>query len=412
VSRHPWGVTRIKRLYEDPPGLVPAAYLPGGDLAAALAAAGGWAAKVKVCGSFAARLRLAPLSVLCVVGIGLVLDHLVSPQARDQIVLANSTNVHNLEHHQIWTLVTSALLPDEPVHLAAMVRLLLLMSVAELLWGWRRLLEVFFLGNAVASCLVYALLRAGVHEKLFNGAVTLARDVGTSYGAHAVSGAIVFCLPVRARRLFVPLALLAVVVPLIGQRTFTDLGHLLSTLIGFVTGWQMRRRPLAGRVRRPAVLRTDRPLAYCFDTVAAARDALTAALHVQEQHRIHLHDATIAWSDQSMRVHVRETRDMDGLDGAIAGGCWGVVAGTLLGLPLAGLVVGAVLTAIAARLHDSGLRDTAVEQAVQAAPPGTAVLLLLADPADQPLLTATLSGTAGAPLAEPRNLLSSANEIS
>ncbi len=142
-----------------------------------------------------------------------------------------------------------------------MVQLLLLMSIAELLWGWRRLLEVFFLGNAVASCLVYALLRAGLHDNWFNGAVTLDRDVGTSYGAHAVGGAIVFCLPVGPRRLLVPLALLAVVGPLIGQRTFTDVGHLLSTLVGFLAGWQLRRRALAGRVRTPAVMRTQRMLA-------------------------------------------------------------------------------------------------------------------------------------------------------
>jgi hypothetical protein len=126
-------------------------------------------------------------------------------------------------------LVTSAFFLDRQVHVGAMVQLLLLMSIAELLWGWRRLLEVFFLGNAVASCLVYALLRAGLHDNWFNGAVTLDRDVGTSYGAHAVGGAIVFCLPVGPRRLLVPLALLAVVGPLIGQHTFTDVGHLLST---------------------------------------------------------------------------------------------------------------------------------------------------------------------------------------
>src|SRR5262249_61934703 len=164
-----------------------------------LRAAPGWAAKAGVCLTFTTRLRLAPLYVLCVVGAGLVLGPPVSPQMRDQIILANSTNVHNLEHHQIWTLATSAFLVDEQVHLVATVQLLLLLSVAELLWGWRRLLEVFFLGNAVASCLVYALLRAGVHGAWLDGAVTMARDVGTSYAAHAVGGAIVFCLPVRPR---------------------------------------------------------------------------------------------------------------------------------------------------------------------------------------------------------------------
>jgi uncharacterized membrane protein len=390
------GMTRTKRLPEEPPGLVPAFYLPGGDLAAALRGALGWTAKAKVCLSFVARLRLAPLYVLTVVVIGVVLDHTVSAQTRTHLVLANSTNVVNLQHHKIWTLVTSAFLVDEQVDVGAMIQLLLLTAVAELLWGWRRLLEVFFLTHAVASCLVYAMLRAGVHHNWFNGAITMASDVGTSYGAHAVSGAIAVSLPVRARRVLVPLALLAVVLPLMREHSFTDVGHLLSTLIGFLTGWQMRRRPLVGRVRRPAVLRTGRPLAYSFDSVADAWAALTAALHLQEHHEVHLDDATVAWSDQAHRIHIRQTRDMGVLDGLLAGGSWGVVLGTFIGRPLAGLVAGGVLVAVVARLHDAGLPDTTVERIAHAVPPGKAVLLLLANPADQPLLTTTLSHIGGA----------------
>jgi hypothetical protein len=277
-----------------------------------------------------ARLRLAPLYVLAVVIIGVVLDHAVGAQTRTEIVLANSTNVVNLQHHRIWTLVTSAFVVDEQVQAGPVIQLLLLMAVAELLWGWRRLLEVFFLTNAVASCLVYALLRVGLRHNWLNGAVMMASDVGTSYGAHAVSGAIAISLPARARRILVPLALLTVVVPLIGQRSFTDVGHLLSTLIGFLAGWQIRRRPLAGHLHRPALLRTDRSLAYAFDSIARGRRAPTAALH----------------------------RHLATLDGVLAGGCWGVVLGTFIGRPLAGLVAGAAGVVVAAHLYGgSGWRE-------------------------------------------------------
>jgi uncharacterized membrane protein len=388
----------MTRLYEDPPGLVSAAYLPGGDLATALRAAKGWAAKARVCLTFAARLRLAPLYVLVVVAFGSVLDYGVSSQVRDRMILANSTNVVNLEHGRIWTLVTSAFLVDEQIQVLAVLQLLCLMALAELLWGWRRLLVVFFAGNVVASCLVYALLRTGVRNNWFPGAVVVASDVGTSYGAHAVSGAIALSLPVRARRFVVPLALLVVIVPLLGERTFTDIGHLLSTLIGFLAGFQIRRRPLTGRLRRPAVLRIDQILGYSFDSVAAARAALTAALHLQEHRRVYLKDATVAWPDQTHRVHVRETRDMDGLDGALVGGCWGVVAGTLVGFPLAGLIVGAVAVGVVAHLHDAGLTDVLIRRAVHAIAPGGAVLLLLTDAADHLPLTTELARLGGVPL--------------
>jgi uncharacterized membrane protein len=117
-----------------------------------------------------ARLRFAPLYVSIVVTVAVVLDRAVGTDARAALVLANSTNVANLEHYRLWTLVTSAFLTDGPPRAGATVQLLLLAAVAELMWGWRRLLAVFFLTNAVASSLVYGLLRVGVRRHWFDAA--------------------------------------------------------------------------------------------------------------------------------------------------------------------------------------------------------------------------------------------------
>jgi uncharacterized membrane protein len=371
------GVRRAKRLYEDPPGLVPASYLPGGDFAAALRAVTGWRGRTRVALSFLPRLRVAPLYALAVFLSSAVLHYGFGDRIRDRMVLASSTNVTNLQNHRVWTLIASAFVLEDQIEIPSLVLVLLVMAVAELLWGWRRLIVVFLTGHVLASCLVYALLRIGVHNNAVPGAVLVAADVGTSYGLLAVSGAIAITLPVRARRIAVPLALLAVVVPLLVDRTFTDLGHLLATLIGFLAGLAMRRRPLAGRLRMPAVLRTDRILTYSYGSVAAANAALTAALRLQEHHDLRLDDATVAWPDQTHRIHVRQTRDLDALDGALAGGAWGLVIGTVIGVPLLAMIIGALVTAIAAHLHDSGLTDAVVESAVRSAPPGSAVLLLL-----------------------------------
>jgi uncharacterized membrane protein len=367
----------VKRLYEDPPGLVPASYLPGGDFAAAVASANGWAAKTRVVLSFLPRLRVAPLYALAVFTCSLVLHYGLSEEARDRVILANSTNVTNLEQHKYWTLITSAFIVEEHIEIPALLLVLCVMSLAELLWGWRRLIVVFLAGHVLASCLVYGLLRAGVHNNAVPGRVLVAADVGVSYGVLGVSGAIAMTLPVRARRILVPLALLLVVVPLLVRPTFTDLGHLLAILIGFLAGLSVRRRPLAGRLRWPAVLRRDTVRTYAFDTVAAANEGLMAALRSQEHHAVRLEDATVAWRDQRSRVHVRQTRDLDALDGALAGAAWGLVVGTLVGVPIVGMVIGALVTAIGAHVHDSGLTDAVVEAAVQSAPPGSAVLLLL-----------------------------------
>ncbi|GAA2623278.1 hypothetical protein GCM10010399_63170 [Dactylosporangium fulvum] len=390
-------MTGFKWLHQDPPGLVPAWYLPGGDLASALAAAGGPAAKAKVLLRAATRLRLAPLYVLAVAVIGFLLDR-ADPQTRNHLIAANSTNVANLDQHRVWTLVTSAFIVTEPLGVLTVAHLLLLTGAAELLWGRRRLFEVFFLTHVVASCLVYALLRTGIRYEWVERTVATASDVGTSYGAHAVGGALAFSLPVRARRVLVPLALAAVLLPLVGERTFTDVGHLLSTVIGLLAGWQMRRRPLAGRLRLPARMRDDRPMAFAFGTEEEARTALATVLHLQEHHLVHLADAVVTWSDRAHRIHERETRDLGVLDGAMAGTAWGVVLGTLAGFPVAGLVAGAGVVAVVAGLHDAGLPDSTVVHSARAAPPGGVVLVLLTDRADRTRLTSVLAGVGGAPV--------------
>ncbi|MET7401647.1 rhomboid-like protein [Dactylosporangium sp. NPDC005572] len=399
---------RRKRLHEDRPGLVSASYLPGGDLADALAAAPRWPDRARVLLGAVAGLRLAPLYVLSIVVIGVVLDSVADPHTRDRVVAANSTNVANLEQHRFWTLLTSAFVLGNGVQPTAVASLLLLTSVAELLWGRRRLIEVFFLTHVIASCLVFAVLQAGLRYDWLQRAIANVSDVGTSYGAHAVGGALAFSFPARARRVLIPLELVFVGLPLLLGRTFTDLGHLLATLIGLLAGWQMRHRPLAGRLRLPRVLRADRATVFAFDTEAEARSGLVAVLHLQEHRQLRLADAVVAWSDRSperaYRIHERETRDLGVLDGALVGAAWGVVLGTVAAVPLTGLVVGAVLVAAVAGLHDAGLSDTVVVRSVRAVPPGHAVLVLLTDPTDPaglPRCTAVLAGAGGTPVEVP-----------
>ncbi|MEV0568420.1 rhomboid family intramembrane serine protease [Dactylosporangium sp. NPDC050588] len=387
------------------PGLVSARYLPGGDLAAELAASVGPAAKARVLLAAVAGLRLAPLYVAAVVGVSLGIDAFAGPQARAGIVAANSTNVANLEQHRLWTLFTSAFVLGGGIEPVQVVALLLLTGAAELVWGRRRLAEVFLLTHVIASCLVYAVLRVGLRHGWLDQEVAWAADVGTSYGAHAVAAALACSLPVRrARRVLVPAVLLLVVLPFADSRTFTSLGHLLSTLIGLLAGWQLRHRPLAGRLRRPGAQRTDRPALYVFGTAQQAQDALVSVLRLREQQLIRLDDAVVAWSDapgadggRPYRMHELQTRDLGVLDGALAGAAWGIVLGTLAGWPTAGLAVGAVAAAAVAGVHDAGLSDAVVEQAARGVPAGRAVLVLLTGPADQPRIATVLSRAGGVP---------------
>ena len=211
----------------------------------------GWGGGLRRVAAGVGGLRLAPLYTAGVVATGRFLQGTLTAPVRDRVVLANSTNVLNLEHGRIWTLVTSAFVTDGPISLVAVGQLLCLTVLGELRWGWRRLGQVLLAGNVVADCLVYALLRIGLAQGWLSVGVASAVDVGPSYGLHAVIGALATSLPGRGRRLVVLLAVLIVVLPLTHQPTFTDVGHLLSTGVGLLLGRRMGQHAAVSSGARP-----------------------------------------------------------------------------------------------------------------------------------------------------------------
>jgi hypothetical protein len=96
---------------------------------------------------------------------------------------------------------------------------------------------VFVLANAVASILVYLLLKAGASGVLFVAAKDTASDVGVSYGCLGVAAALAVGMAATARRLLLLSLALMVAVPLFGNPTFNDFGHALAVLVGAAVGW-------------------------------------------------------------------------------------------------------------------------------------------------------------------------------
>jgi hypothetical protein len=178
----------------------------------------------------------------------------LGPQVQDRVIRHASTNLHNLSHGHIGTLLDSAFVIDAgPIYLW-LPGLVCLLALAELLWRSGRLVVAFTVGHVGATLLVAVGLTAAVELGWLPESVSRATDVGMSYGAAAVLGALTAAIPRRWRPAWTGwwLAVGAAVVAV--GRDFTDVGHavalglgmLVSTRFGTPERWTSVRFVLLG----------------------------------------------------------------------------------------------------------------------------------------------------------------------
>ena len=165
----------------------------------------------------------------------------LGPTAADRVIRHASTNLHNLNHGHVGTLLGSAFVVDAGALYLWLPGLVCLMGVAELLWRSARLVVAFAVGHIGATLLVAAGLAAAVKLAWLPVAITRAEDVGMSYGATAVLGTLTGAVPRRWRSTWVGwwLAVGAAVVWL--SSDFTDVGHAVALALGMVVATRFGR---------------------------------------------------------------------------------------------------------------------------------------------------------------------------
>ncbi|MEV6678058.1 rhomboid-like protein [Streptomyces erythrochromogenes] len=151
------------------------------------------------------------------------------PADRERLLLGCSTNVDNLAAGRWETLLSSALVVEEPMPLPYALLLVAVLGYAEYAYGAWWTAAVFLFGHASATLLVYGALRRAT-----DSATRRAVDVGTSYGFNAVLGTLTSALPRGPVRTAARVGLLALAAaPVLKRgRTFTDAGHLAALGIG------------------------------------------------------------------------------------------------------------------------------------------------------------------------------------
>ncbi|MFD9371043.1 rhomboid-like protein [Streptomyces sp. NPDC060020] len=153
----------------------------------------------------------------------------MGPAERERLLRTCSTNVDNLAAGRWETLLSSAVVVEEPMPLPYALLLVAVLGYAEYAYGAWWTAAVFLFGHATATLLVYGALRGTTDPQ-----TRRSLDVGTSYGFNAVLGALTSALPRGRVRTAARAGLLVLAAaPVLKRgRTFTDAGHLAALGIG------------------------------------------------------------------------------------------------------------------------------------------------------------------------------------
>jgi len=189
-----------------------------------------WAAVATRTLSGAASVRITAAYAVILVAVSLWLTAL-GQHAREAVVSRMSTNLHNLSHGRLSTLVGSAFVDDGGDIFVWLPGLVCLLALGELIWRGKGLVLIFAVGHIGATLIVAAGLVVALEAGWLPFSIARATDVGTSYGAVCVLGALTASIPSRWRWAWVGWWL-GIAVTVAAGADFTAVGHVLALLLG------------------------------------------------------------------------------------------------------------------------------------------------------------------------------------
>ncbi|MDT5012442.1 MAG: hypothetical protein QOH57_4059 [Mycobacterium sp.] len=177
------------------------------------------------------RVTLAYAATLVTIASTLVL---LGPQVQDNVIRHMSTNLHNLGQGHIGTLIGSAFVTTNGPIWVWLPGLMCLLALAELFWRGGRVVWTFTVGHIGATLVVAVAMVAAVDFGWLPISVARASDVGISYGAAAILGALTAAVPVRWRAAWIGWWLSVGLLVACVAAEFTDAGHVVALGLGMV----------------------------------------------------------------------------------------------------------------------------------------------------------------------------------
>jgi hypothetical protein len=188
--------------------------------------------------SSATSLRVTAAYAAALLAVFLVLTA-IGARARDTVVSAMSTNLHNLAHGHLGTLIGSAFVSDGGEIYVWLPGLVCLLALGELIWRSGGLVLTFAVGHVGATLLVALWLTVAVAQGWLPISIARATDVGVSYGAVCVLGALTASIPARWRPAWIGWWL-GIAVGAAFASDFTGVGHVLALLLGMGLSFRLR----------------------------------------------------------------------------------------------------------------------------------------------------------------------------
>ncbi|MFD4546998.1 rhomboid-like protein [Streptomyces sp. NPDC058466] len=169
---------------------------------------------------------------LAILFVTTVAMHHMSPDFEQDFLRQRSTNIHELSNTPVRVLIASAMWIDGGFWLPYAVLYTVFHAPAERWLGTARWLAVCVAAHVLATLISEgALLLAIQHEVAPRSAVNTL-DIGVSYALAGVIAVLTYRIALPWRYAYLVVVLAVYGVPLATGRTFTDLGHFTSVLIG------------------------------------------------------------------------------------------------------------------------------------------------------------------------------------
>jgi uncharacterized membrane protein len=131
-----------------------------------------------------------------------------------------------------------------------------------------------------------------------------------------------------------------------------------------------------------------------YATPVEAEVALRKLEASKQDQGVAVNDAVILRRDTSGKIHIHETEDISGGQGAAVGGLLGGIIGLIAGPAgvVAGAAVGAAVGGATAGLFDTGIRHKRLEQIGASLEPDRGALVILTEPGFVPFIESVIGG--------------------
>ena len=168
-----------------------------------------------------------------------------STRLGNQVLLEQSTNIHELTHQPVRVVVASAFfVPDIWEFFSWLILFVAFVAPLEHRIGSARTAGIFAFGHVGSTLLTAAGLWFAIKADLIEKSVVNARDVGASYGFVALGVVVAYGLPGRMRVLGFTALVGGIGADLALTKGYTALGHVVAFALGLAIApvvWRRKR---------------------------------------------------------------------------------------------------------------------------------------------------------------------------